>query len=110
MAKLYIAVKSSFVGFHRWVNAPEWVSYLRNYHRHVFHVKLKIAVSHGNRAIEFFTLQGELEGFLDEHYRQMQFEESCEMIAEKILNHFKAEEVIVSEDGENEGIAVRDNT
>lgn len=105
--KLLIAVSTNFVGMHRWLNAPEDVKYLRDFHRHLFGVKVFVKVGHGDREVEFHTLKARVDAFLDAHYRNRTFELSCEQIAEHLLNHFGAEMVEVSEDGENSGFAVR---
>lgn len=94
-------VTSEFTAFHRWVDAPESVAFLRDYHRHVFKVRLAVQVSHGNRQIEFFTLKQQLENYLSSRYSGRRFDYSCEMIAETLLREFDADEAIVSEDGEN---------
>ena len=44
-------------GFHKWPEAPEEVSFLRNKHRHDFWVKVTVEVPHNERAVEFITLQ-----------------------------------------------------
>lgn len=96
----YVWVTTQFVGFHRWKDAPEEVKFLRDYHRHIFHVKLAVQVTHNNRQVEFFTLKKELDTFL-ELYKDQYFEESCEMIAQTLLKRFGARIVNVSEDNEN---------
>jgi hypothetical protein len=80
------------------------VSFLRDFHRHVFKVELVVPVKHGDREVEFFTLQNQLNEFLARNYAGRQFLESCEQIAEQIGLKFQAHEVTVSEDGENDGI------
>ena len=99
-----IFVKAAFVGYHRYVGAPDDVSFLREWHRHVFHVKLWFKVDHLNRDLEFFQQQRKLKKFLDLTFEGQRFEKSCEMIAVDILEVFKdsgAEFCEVSEDGEN---------
>jgi len=101
----HIWVTASFAAHHRWTNAPEDVSFLRDYHRHVFHVRMTMLVSHGDRALEFFQVKRRLESYLSACYTARYFEKSCEMIAKEILTNFNATQVSVSEDNENGGLA-----
>lgn len=100
----YVRVRSQFTGWHKWKDAPEDVVFLRDFHRHVFKVELVVQVKHGDREVEFFTLQKQLDGFLARNYAGRKFLDSCEQIAEQIGLKFQAHEVTVSEDGENDGI------
>jgi len=101
----YVRVRSQFVGWHKWKDAPDDVAFLRDFHRHVFKVELVVPVRHGDREVEFFTLQKQLDGFLARNYAGRKFLESCEQIAENIgVNFLHSHEVTVSEDGENDGI------
>jgi hypothetical protein len=107
--KTSIWVTSQFVGFHRWVNAPDDVAFLRSYHRHVFHVKVHIPVTHQDRDVEFFTFKKRLDAYLSVAFHETKFDQSCEMIAEKILGAFDCASVVeVSEDGENGAIVSRE--
>jgi hypothetical protein len=102
MKQAVVWVKTRFTGFHRWKDAPDDVAYLRDWHRHEFHVKVYMPVCHLNRDIEFHTLKLKVEGLLTAlHYMDKRFEESCEQIAEHILEVLHAYSVEVSEDGEN---------
>jgi len=101
MSQIIVFVRTKFVGFHRWKDAPEVVSFLRNWHRHIFHVKIGVEVEGNNREVEFFIFQKQVEGYLDLKYADQQFESSCEMIAQDLLDHFRATYCEVSEDGEN---------
>ena len=101
----FVRVRSQFVGWHKWTDAPDNVAFLRDFHRHVFKVELVVPVRHGDREVEFFTLQKQLDGFLARNYAGRRFLESCEQIAENIgVNFLNSYEVTVSEDGENDGI------
>lgn len=99
----YIKIKTQFVGFHRWKDAPKKVEFLRNWHRHIFGVEVTFLVDHSNRALEFFLTQEKVNKYLKK-YENKKFEASCEMIAEDICKKFGAMKVEVSEDGENSGI------
>ena len=104
MKTIIVFVTSIFEAFHRWKDAPDDVSFLRDYHRHLFHIKVGIEVAHLNRNIEFFQFKRKLDLFLSENYESQSMEKSCEMIADEILTHFDTSFVEVSEDGENGAI------
>lgn len=103
-----IYVTTRFAAFHRWVDAPPEVSFLREYHRHLFHVRLSLRVAHKNRELEFFMVQKVLVDFVREHFEGEYFPHSCEDLAQFIANHISVRygqgvvaAVEVSEDGEN---------
>lgn len=103
-----IYVTTRFAAFHRWVDAPAEVYFLREYHRHLFHVKLSLRVAHKNRELEFFMVQKELVDFVRLTLEGEYFSYSCEQLAQLIANRFAAlyglsvvAAVEVSEDGEN---------
>lgn len=107
-----IRVKTQFRGFHRWKDAPKQVAFLRDYHRHVFHVEIEMNVTHGDRELEFFIIQSALDSYIKTNIFGKWLDMSCEDIAEQILvSHLRekygenrAYKVTVSEDGENAGI------
>ena len=93
--KTLIVVKSQFEGIHSWPDCPhEDVSFLRHPHRHVFHVTLKIKVSHDDRELEFIKVKRELENALAILYYDIYHKneglgsKSCEMIAKEIGSFF----------------------
>lgn len=98
--KIQVFITTRFEGMHRWENAPDDVSFLRNIHRHVFHVRLVKSVSHEDRDIEFIQLKRRV----DRYIYNMGDLGSCEMIASDLLRAFEADCVEVSEDGENGAI------
>lgn len=108
---MFIKVVNQFVDYHYWEDAPEKVSFLRNIHRHVFHVITKIAVTTNDREIEYFLLQEEIEKYIEEVVIPMDSRKSCELMALSILSYLKLQypgrkiEVEVNEDGENGSIA-----
>ena len=106
--KTMIWVTAQFAAFHRWLDAPDDVSFLRQYHRHMFHVKVWVRVTHSDRDVEFFQFKRKLELVIDDKLRDREFDMSCEMIAETLL-HSLPESVAaeVSEDGENGAIVMR---
>jgi hypothetical protein len=112
MIKTYIKVRTKFEGFHCYPNASEIderIRFLEHEHRHVFHVTVKIAVTHLDRELEFFRVQWALSDFIQ---GGNQNHKSCEMIAQGILEQHlipnygsnRYYEVTVSEDGENDGV------
>jgi len=104
-----IEVKTRFIGFHRYKKASENVKFLRDWHRHLFGVEVLLQVNHGERDIEFFTFQEQLDKFIKKNYENKFFEKSCEYIAEEIALKFNCVEVKISEDGENAGIFINHN-
>lgn len=107
MQTLIVWVTDCFEAWHRWSTAPDDVAFLRNYHRHLFHVRLGVEVGHGDREVEFFQLKRQLATHLTETWAGRYFEASCEMIAQELLDKFTAAYVEVSEDGENGAAVVR---
>lgn len=111
--KRYIIVRTNFPGFHFWKDAPVEVDFLKKTHRHIFHVEVKIPVSHDDRQLEFFIVKKFLNEvivslFPENHFEPMTF--SCEIMAEKILEVIsdkygikKDLSVSVFEDNENGG-------
>lgn len=107
--KTVVWVTTSFVGFHRWLGAPEETKYLRDFHRHVFVVKAAVQVTHDNRDVEFHNFQKVVERFIFNKFADQKFELSCEQIADLLGAHLLAEGFIpsfmqVSEDDENGAI------
>ena len=103
-----ITVKEDFVAFHRWKDAPEPVSFLRDMHRHLFKVLVIIDVSHADRQVEFFDAQKTLRSILRKDFEGKRMDLSCEQMAEEIghrlaFNCYPVVAVEVSEDGENAG-------
>lgn len=100
-----IKVKTNFVGYHKYPSAPDEVAFLRNEHRHVFHVVATLDVHHSDRELEYFMVRNVIDKFIGND-GQMNHK-SCEMIAEDILEFLiqtypkRSIEVDVSEDNEN---------
>ena len=82
------------------------VSFLGYPHRHIFHFKVWISVTHDNRDIEFIQFKRWLEKLYAEGTLQLDYK-SCEMMSgdlfDTISNKYPDREVWieVSEDGEN---------
>lgn len=58
--KKAIFVKYEFVGYHKWKDAPDEVGFLRNEHRHMFHVEIEFKIDHNDRDLEFFLMREEI--------------------------------------------------
>lgn len=107
----FIKVRTEFEGFHYYPNAGDIdsrIKFLENEHRHMFKVEVKISVNHLDRELEFFLVKWALQEFIQ---AGEQNHKSCEMIATDILeNHLlpnygeRHYEIVVSEDGESDGI------
>jgi hypothetical protein len=82
------------------------VSFLGFPHRHIFHFKVWIAVTHDDRDIEFIQFKRWLENCYNDGTLELDFK-SCEMIARDLNTTINARYpnrevwVDVSEDGEN---------
>jgi len=105
-----------FEALHFWPGATSImpaVAYLESPHRHIFHVRVELEVPHGNRAVEFITLQHEVSEFVCKTYENKVHTKSCETFARGILDSVKAKHkvarisVSVSEDGENGATVTR---
>lgn len=102
--QIAVYCKTRFEGQHHWYDAPLPVKFLRTPHRHVFHVKLTVKVSHNDRDIEFILMKRALENYIEEEIRHL--DRSCEQYASLIakwavLKYNHPATVDVSEDGEN---------
>ena len=107
----YIKVRTEFEGYHFYPGAGDIdyrIKFLENEHRHMFKVEVKISVTHLDRELEFFLVKWALQDFIKSGKMN---HKSCEMIATDILEqHLKPNygeryyEIVVSEDGESDGI------
>ena len=82
------------------------VSFLANEHRHIFHFRVWIGVTHNDRDIEFIQFKRWLEKLYSDAILQLDYK-SCEMMSDDlyavISNKYPNREIWieVSEDGEN---------
>lgn len=95
-------------GQHNWPNCPfEEVKYLRDPHRHVFWYKAYLTVNHDDRDQEFIMLKHEMIDYIKTKYMNDELKmcafghQSCEMLAEELVQQFKLDQCDVSEDNEN---------
>ncbi len=101
-------------GIHNWPGCPfEEVAYLRDPHRHMFHIKAHKIVTHSDRDVEFIMLKHRVQKYLADTYEDAVNQGfgihvfgpmSCEMIAKELIEEFDLCQCEVSEDGENGAI------
>lgn len=112
-------VTFQFEHYHRWPDAPEECQFLRNLHRHMFHVEVWVEQFHNERDIEYITFKNWLTNKVVSPFYMCQslpekfgIEEtdSCETMAHKIREYIltfqpklqnRKIKVKVMEDGEN---------
>jgi hypothetical protein len=102
-------------GTHCWPACPfEEVAYLRDPHRHMFHIKAFKPVTHSDRDVEFIMLKHKIKEYLTRTYLDLNQHlcvfgaKSCEMIAEELIVVFDLSSCEVSEDGENGAVVTRE--
>jgi hypothetical protein len=97
-------------GFHHWPEAPALRAYLASQHRHLFHVRIEVEVTHADREIECHDLR---EFCIQAFGSGDMGSQSCEMMAEalaqQITRRFGDRRVVVEvlEDGEVGGRVCR---
>lgn len=109
MTKTFVEIKTNYEFLHCWKNAPEEVSFLRNLHRHIFYVTVKMEVFHNDRDIEFFMLKNDINKIIDDSKKTWLQTISCEQMGLDIINKLKQKYnrnicIKISEDNENSAI------
>lgn len=110
----FIEVSFQREGIHKYPAALEdpklaSVSFLGYPHRHIFHFRIRVSVTHNDRDIEFIMFKRELEALYNDSMFLLDYK-SCEMIAEDLIEYISRTypgryiEVGISEDGENGAI------
>lgn len=106
--QLNVVVKLQIEGFHFWKDAPKEVEFLRDNHRHIFHIECIKAVTHGDRDVEIILFKREVSNYLMRQYGKFGIIQtldfgpmSCEMIAEELIEAFDLISCKVLEDNEN---------
>lgn len=100
--KTNIIINLAVEGIHQWNECPfEDVSFLKNPHRHIFHICCKKEVSHLDRDIEIIRFKRKILTFLKDRYNGFFGPMSCEMIAATLIEKFNLIYCSVLEDGEN---------
>lgn len=116
IAKRWIWVTFQKEGIHKYPAALEDpdlatgdeydVSFLGYPHRHKFHFRVAISVTHNDRDIEFIQFQRWLENLYKEDVIQLDYK-SCEMMADDLFEQITVQypcreiKIEISEDGEN---------
>lgn len=98
-----------FQGIHNWPGCPfDEVAYLRDPHRHMFHIKAYKEVFHDDRDVEFIMLKNAIQKYIAETYPDgVLGAKSCEMLAVELIEKFELCQCEVNEDGENGAIVTR---
>lgn len=109
-----IIVRTNFQGVHKYPAASGAERYLKEYHRHLFGVRVEIQVFNDDRELEFIALKRDIENWLTEQMDQDNVWHmvtlSCEQVAKLLLGHLldvlptpndRRIEVYIDEDGEN---------
>lgn len=98
-----VFARNQFEATHAWPDCPiKEVAFLRDEHRHVFHIESHKIVDHADRDTEFIVLKHRIGEFLEKTYPDHKLgATSCEMLAIQLIGHFGLSMCIVSEDGEN---------
>ena len=98
-----IIISTSFPAVHCWPACDiEEVSFLKNPHRHIFRVTLKVPVNHGDREIEFLHLKEQVNEFIRRHLAGKDLGNmSCENLCDVFAHETEAVYCSVMEDGEN---------
>lgn len=111
MLKTEVFCTLQIEGLHNWPGCPfDEVAYLRDLHRHMFHIKAYKEVTHSDRDVEFIMLKHAIaKHFFENHYdfitKTHRFGAmSCEMIGADLIKKFDLSRVEVSEDNENGAI------
>lgn len=100
MIKRVIA-RTQFEGVHAWPGCDiEEVDYLRDRHRHIFHVAAEKDVDHNDRDTEFIALGHRVVEEVTSWGTELGAT-SCEMMAERLIGVLSLRACEVFEDGEN---------
>jgi len=104
-------------GTHCWAECPfPEVAYLRDPHRHMFHIKAYKEVTHADRDVEFIMLKHRIDTYIKDRYMEKAVNDgfshllcvfgsmSCEMLAEELIEEFNLSRCEVNEDNENGAI------
>lgn len=103
-----VIVTLQIEGLHCWKDCPiEEVSFLREPHRHIFHIRCERTVAHLDRDVEIICLKRDIEEWFFKQYYVPQLRihnfgtKSCEMLALELVSEFKLLTCQVLEDNEN---------
>lgn len=103
-----VVIKLQVEGIHFWKDCNiQEVMFLKEPHRHIFHIQCEKKVDHLDRDIEFIQLKRDVEDYLFANYHEPIIrchnfaQMSCEMIARILKEKFNLCFVEVLEDNEN---------
>lgn len=103
--KTAIVVTFQVEGTHRWPECPfEDVAFLREKHRHIFHVRATKQVTHSDRQVEIIRLKRSMLMYADKFGGDFG-RASCEDMAEHLVEKFDLITCQVLEDNENGAVA-----
>lgn len=106
MTKKFIWITTQFEGFHSYPDAPDEVAFLRDSHRHIFHVRIQIEVQHNERDIEFILFKRFIDNICIPELDKNDLG-SCETISDNLYKSInlvypnRQAVITVSEDNEN---------
>lgn len=101
--KIAVIAKVEFEGIHSWPECPyEDVAFLREPHRHIFHITVKKNVNHYDREVEIIRLKREIQETLKVMFPKGQMgATSCESLASWLITNNNLDYCQVLEDNEN---------
>jgi hypothetical protein len=106
--QINIVVRLQVDGLHHWPSCDiEEVAFLRDIHRHMFHIEAKKIVNHEERDVEIIKFKRDIQDYLYSQYWNGNMRSyffgpmSCESIARELVEHFKLSYCSVLEDNEN---------
>lgn len=101
----WIWITTQFEGFHSYLKAPKEVAFLRNKHRHIFHIKVYLEIFHNDRDIEFIMFKRFVDKLIKNHHclNNRSCEDIADILSEDILYKYpnRGLAIEVSEDLEN---------
>lgn len=122
--KAAVIATMQFEGIHHWPECPiDKVFYLKDLHRHMFHVKVVKSVNHDDRDTEIICLKHDVNSALKDYSFNKQAEDkwehkgeygyylgrtSCETLARYLCETLDLISAEVLEDGENGAIIYKD--
>lgn len=109
--KTNIIVNLQYEATHYWEGCNiEEVMYLKNPHRHIFHICCKKEVTHDDRDIEIIMFKQIILKYLHSNFKGNFGGMSCEMIAKKLFEVFGLNYCSVLEDNESGAECVFEKT
>ena len=108
-----VKVKTTYEGVHCYPGAPDEVAYLRDLHRHIFHVEVAMQVWSDDREIEFIMLKHKINKWFQLQANNVGVWNmgtlSCEQVVKRLFEYLESKydltdryvSITVSEDNEN---------